>query len=315
MNKIFLSILFFFYLPLTYINCDLGSSPDENSNDSTRVLNKPIFAVWLEADSGSHGAIVNDTNVIDTTKYRANDTSKYLYLEGCALGNPVPAINEVLIDDQKITNLEVGYEEVIWFVGEMDYESPMGLKKVSIISDKGSCTGSITVPAQPCKITSHTAGQIVPLTSSITFTWEGDAQYYSIYYSLDLFYMDTNSNNEVILFFTNDTVLTQKTVTIPLNNIDTNNLESGSIFFTVINFNGVAIKPGATANMEGTADGFLIGSNGLGRLNRVSLNFAMPKSSTHKKRVLSDIELQKNKISKSSREKRLKLFVDFLAEQ
>jgi hypothetical protein len=150
--------------------------------------------------------------------------------------------------------LEMGLDDGgVWLYAAMMTESITGSKTFSIQSDGGTATGTVVLPDAPTVATSPNEGDTVNPGSDIVFTWSSDASYHSVYVNVY-----NASYSDVALA---DTVVTGNSFTLAGNKVLATHER---VYFSVWSWNGVDMRPGATANMTGSALGFLIADNQTG---------------------------------------------------
>jgi len=239
----------FYSLCIIWVVTMLGCNDSSDNPSSSET--KPIMVVWVSAD--------NEYWVNDSTVYIDN-----VEVEGFVLGSPMPQVQKVLINGSEMTNLEIYEEEEgLWFEAIQIGGQLTGSKEVSVVLDKGMATGTVTISSLPLSITSPQEGDSISYGSNLVITWTGNATYTE----LDVDAEDSIYNYYKII---DDSITTGKTLTVPGNILFSHSLKR--IWLHLYDFNGTYPKVGATANMEGTSDGFLMATNCMGTENQITID-------------------------------------------
>jgi len=184
-----------------------------------------------------------------------------VWISGRVSGTTLPAfdylqVGDKVIEGSDIFDLEQGYvrfdsESRIW---EDSIAAPaFDPLTVTVATDLGSVTGSITIPDTLTGLT-ISVSDTVPLGTPVTVSWTGgNADYYQVWY-WHLWEEDT----WYWLGYTRDTVVAGNSVTFD-STYFTKNAELSD--FEVYPINGPMPVPGAVHNMTGDGGGYLYSEN------------------------------------------------------
>lgn len=227
---------------------------------SCDVFEKEVMSVLIYGEHYYTGRRAPDWEVVSVPG---------VYLYGRLSGSRFPEFDHLQIGDLILRGSEY-YENQHGYVHFSSYhrvwqdsiaEPKFDPLSVTIASDLGSLTGSITVPDTLLSLTVD-APDTIPLNTPLTISWSGgNADYYMLVY-----FHDWMEGDFGWLGNTRDTMVTDSAVTFD----STYFTKNGSIsYIEVYPVNGPVPRPGSAPNMTGDGAGFLYMENREIRSDRV----------------------------------------------
>ncbi len=218
------------------------------------------LSLMLFSSCSFEAPVPDDTSATFFVRVIAHDQSPQLdtlclEIEGSAMGSPIPQILGITVNNDTLPDVKINYgPNGITFEGWLFPDTVVGPMRVGVLYDGGEVYANIVIPESSDSIFTHADNDTVAHNKDLTVSWLSEAQFFTV----DVYTYDTGSTTKILM---NDSIFDTTSLTLPAAAMRS---DLTRLRVNVFGFNGIIIKQGAVANMEGDGNGFIVTQNYIG---------------------------------------------------